>query len=150
MDSSRGYADRNSRGEARYGPDPAARKSTRSPKSRSVFLLVALLTLAMYLGCSGAAAFHGAWEGGLALGPPLAVQTDSDTYSNLGLAYTTSGWTFDSLTAFGMSGLLSQRFGVSGVLGPLVLNSQLLFSPTSGSAVMSYNKGTSGLSIGMI
>jgi len=145
MDSSRGSADRSLRGEARYGPDPAARKSARSPRSRPILLLVALLTLAMYLGCSGAAAFHGAWEGGLAFGFPFAIQTDSDTYSNLRLAYTTSGWTFDSLTAFGISGLLSQRFGASGALGPLVLNSQLLFSPTPGSAVISYSKTTSGI-----
>jgi len=145
MDSSRGSADRSSRGEARYGPDPAARKSARSPKSRPILLLVALLTLAMYLGCSGAAAFHGAWEGGLAFGFPFAIQTDSDTYSNLRLAYTTSGWTFDSLSAFGVGGLLSQRFGASGALGPLVLNSQFLFSPTPGSAVVPYSKTTSAI-----
>jgi len=145
MDSSRGSADRSSRGEARYGPDPAARKSARSPKSRPILLLVALLTLAMYLGCAGATAFHGAWEGGLAFGFPFAIQTDSDTYSNLRLAYTTSGWTFDSLTAFGMSGLLSQRFGASGALGPLALNSQLLFSPAPGSALTSYSKTTSAM-----
>jgi len=145
MGSSGGSADRNSQGEARYGPDPGARKSARSPKSRSILLLVALLMLAMYLGCSGATAFHGAWEGGLAFGFPFAVQTDSDTYSNLRLAYTTSGWTLDSLSAFGVGGLLSQRFGASGALGPLVLNSQLLFSPTPGTAVISYNKGTSAI-----
>ena len=145
IDSSWGSADRSSRGEARCGPDPAARTSARSPKSRSILLLVALLTLAMYLGCAGATAFHGAWEGGLAFGFPFAIQTDSDTYTRLRLAYTISDWTFDSLTTFGMSGLLSQRFGASGALGPLVLNSQLLFSPAPGSSVTPYSKTTSGI-----
>jgi hypothetical protein len=99
----------------------------------------------MYLGCSGATAFHGAWEGGLGFSFPLAVQTDSDTYSRLRLAYTISDWTFDSLTTFGMSGLVSQRLGASGTLGLLALNSQLLFSPAPGSAVTPYSKTTSGV-----
>ena len=145
MDSSRGSVGRNSRGEARYGPDPAAGKSTRSPKSRPILLFVALLMLAASVGCSGATAFHGAWEGGLGFSFPLAVQTDSDTYSRLRLAYTVSDWTFDSLTTFNISGLLSQRFGGSGALGPLALNSQLLFSPAPGSALISYSKTTSAM-----
>jgi len=145
MGSSRGSADRNSQGEVRHGPDPATRKSTRSPRSRSILLLVALLMLAMYLGCSGATAFHGAWEGGLGFNFPFAVQTDSDTYTRLRLAYTISDWTFDSLTTFGISGLLSQWFGASGALGPLALNSQLLFSPAPGSALTSYSKTTSAM-----
>jgi hypothetical protein len=99
----------------------------------------------MYLGCAGATAFHGAWEGALGLSFPLAVQTDSDTYTRLRLAYTVSDWTFDSLSTFGMSGLLSQRFGASGALGLLALNSQLLFSPTPGSFVTPYSKTTSGI-----
>ena len=145
MASSRGSVDRNTRGEARYGPGPAAGKSTRSPKSRPILLFVALLVLAMYLGCSGATAFHGAWEGGLGFSFPLAVQTDSDTYTRLRLAYTISDWTFDSLTTFGISGLLGQRFGGSGSLGLLALNSQLLFSPAPGSSVTPYSKTTSGI-----
>ena len=105
-----------------------------------MILIVALVSLVTCVGCSGATALHGAWEGGLAFGFPFAIQTDSDTYSKLKLAYTVSDWTFDSLSTFGISGLLSQQFGASGSLGLFVLNSQFLFSPIVGSAPISDSK----------
>lgn len=109
-----------------------------------MFLFVALLMLAAYAASSGATSLHGVWEGGLAFSFPFAIQTDSDTYTNLRLTYTTSDWILDSLSAFGERGLLSQRFGASGSLGSLVLNSCLLFSPTPGLATISYSRSTNG------
>ncbi len=97
-------------------------------------LVVALVSFAACVGCFGAAPLHGTWEGALAFGFPFAIQTDSDTYSKLKVVYTTSGWTFDSLSSFGMSGLVSQQFDASGSLGPLVFSSQLLFWPLAGSS----------------
>lgn len=82
----------------------------------------------------GTSPFRGTWEGAFAFGFPFAIQTDSDTYSRLTLTYTASDWTFDSLSSLGASGLLSQQFGAFGSLGPVILGSQLLFSPVSGSA----------------
>jgi hypothetical protein len=98
-----------------------------------MILVVALVLFVTCVGCFGATALHGAWEGALAFGFPFAIQTDSDTYSKLRLAYTVSDWTFASLSTFGVSGLLSQQFDTSGSLGSLVLKSQLLFSPIAGS-----------------
>ena len=106
----------------------------RAAKARFTTLVVALVSFAACAGCFGAASLHGTWEGAIAFGFPFAIQTDSDTYSKLKLIYTTSDWMFDSLTSFGLSGLLSQQFDASGSLGLLAFNSQLLFSPLLGSA----------------
>jgi hypothetical protein len=105
-----------------------------------MILVVALVSLVTCMGGLGATGLHGAWEGALAVSFPFAIQTDSDTYSKLKLAYTVSDWTFDSLSTFGISGLLSQQFGASGSLGLFVLNSQFLFSPIVGSAPISDSK----------
>lgn len=98
-----------------------------------MILVVALVSFVTCVGCFGATALHGAWEGALAFGFPFAIQTDSDTYSKMTLAYTVSDWTFASLSTFGVSGLLSQQFDASGSLGLFVLKSQLLFLPIAGS-----------------
>jgi hypothetical protein len=105
-----------------------------------MILVVALVSLVTCMGGLGATGLHGAWEGALAVSFPFAIQTDSDTYSKLKLAYTVSDWTFDSLSTFGVSGLLSQQFDASGSLGLFVLNSQFLFSPIVGSAPISDSK----------
>ena len=125
---------RSLRGRSSISPMGDRNLRRRAARAPFTTLVVALVSFAACVGCFGAASLHGTWEGAIAFGFPFAIQTDSDTYSKLKLIYTTSGWTFDSLTSFGLSGLLSQQFDASGSLGLLVFNSQLLFSPVAGSA----------------
>jgi len=119
-------------------------------KAVCIVVVATFVTLGTYTTCSAGPALSGSFETALAFDlsdSTLIIQANSDTYSKLKLDYTTCGWTFESLSTFDMSGLLTQQFSASGSLGLIVLNSQLLFSPIlgSGSGLISDTKSANGI-----
>ena len=70
------------------------------------------------------------------------VQTDSDTYTELTLNFSSDDWTVGSVSQFDMSGLARQQFTTSGSLGIIILNSQLTFFPVLGSSSALINRSS--------
>ncbi len=93
-----------------------------------------VLTLAFALGLGiaafGAAPLSGEWSSDITIAPQ---QTNSFTGfdSTITVDYTVSGWVFESVTGFSLTGWTKQTFSANGVLGAFTMDSDLVFAPAT-------------------
>jgi hypothetical protein len=104
--------------------------------------LVLAIVCAFGFGAAGFAqgALSGSWETSICIDPQAPAFTGFD--SVLTIDYTVSGWTFESVSTFDITGWVGQEFNVDGVLGAFTIGSAIVFDPQAASFTYWYNDAT--------
>ena len=108
--------------------------------------LVLTIACVIGLGIAGFAAapgmLSGVWTADICFDPQTTGNNITSFASTLEIDYTVAGWTFNSISTFGITGWLTQEFGASGTLGAFTIGSTTVFNPGDASfASWSVNAG---------